>query len=306
MPALCRFAVASLLLFSTAALDAGEQTVRLEMHEDTLTVTIDGAEFATYHFGDELPKPFFADVRAPGGTVVTRTLNDPVDKDHPHHKGIWVAVDEVNEVDFWAEKGKIDNASVKPLVAEGNPAKLQVVNHWLSEDEKPMVTETTIISIYPNRVMAYDITFTAVDRPAEFLDTKEGLFAVRLRKPLTARDGSGTIVGANGETGEKALWGKPNEWIDYYGEAEGRTVGVALFDHPDNLRPSRYHVRGYGLFAISPFGDKAYSGGEEEAKPVHLEVGEKLRLRYGVYIHAGDTHSANVAAVYRDYTDKAK
>ena len=46
------------------------------------------------------------------------------------------------------------------------------------------------------------------------------------------------------------------EWIDYYGpDASGRTVGIAMFDHPNNLRfPVHWHARTYGLLAANRFG----------------------------------------------------
>jgi len=291
------------LLLTAETVVAGEPTVKLTKQADTVNVSVGGEAFAVYNFGKQLPKPFFSPVRGPGGTILSRGLKDPDDKDHQHHKGIWVAVDEVNGVRFWAEDGKIENASVKLLVADGNPAKMQVVNRWLDEADKPVVTETTVISIFANRVLAYDITFSAGKNQVTFDDTKEGLFGFRMVRSMREEEG-GQIVNADGLKGTKACWGKMSHWVDYYGQVEGKTFGLTIFDHPQNFRRSRYHVRAYGLFSVSPFGQKAYA--KLPSKPLVLAPGKSVRLRYGMYVHAGDTATARVAETYQHYVKAAK
>ena len=52
----------------------------------------------------------------------------------------------MNGIKFWAERGKIENVSVDPIVAKGNPAQFKVVNHWLGKDGQPILNETTTIT----------------------------------------------------------------------------------------------------------------------------------------------------------------
>lgn len=292
---------AAMLLAASVATAA--DTVKLDAQADQLSIGIGGEEFAVYRFAGDQPKPYFWPVRGPEGTVITRPLENPVD--HPHHKGVWLSIDEVNELKFWAEKAKIKNVSVKPLEKEGNPARFEVVNHWQGEDGKPVVIEKTIVSVYPNRLIAVDITFTAGEKQVTFADTKEGLFGIRVVDSMREKEG-GTVVSADGKQGTKEAWGQTSAWVDYYGKVDGKTVGVALFDHPFNFRKSRYHVRDYGLFSINPFGDKSYTRGEFPEDPLVLEPGESVRLRYGLYVHAGDTGEGHVKEAYQGYLESTK
>jgi hypothetical protein len=300
----CLLGLLSAAICGRAFAEANTVTFQPDEKNQNITVKIGDEVFTVFNLSKEWPKPFASPVHGPGGTIVTRPIVKPGDKeDHPWHKGIWVAVDEVNDNKHWAERSKIENASVEMMKTEGNPAQIVLTNNWLDTEAKPVVKETTKISIFPNRLMVYDITFKALENPVTFGDTKEGLFGIRLIDSLRETD-TGKAINSDGVKGTKEAWGQTADWVDYYGEAEGKTLGVALFDHPDNFRPSRYHVRHYGLFTVSPFGEEAYA--KKGAKPLTLEPGKTLRLRYGLYIHAGDTASAKVAEVFQDFVKFAK
>ena len=48
-------------------------------------------------------------------------------------------------------------------------------------------------------------------------------------------------------------WGKRADWCDYFSEHDGKVYGVAIFDHPQNLRhPTWWLARDYGLFGANP------------------------------------------------------
>ena len=78
-------------------------------------------------------------------------------------------------------------------------------------------------------------------------------------------------------------------------------------DHPSNFRPSRYHVRDYGLFSMSPFGEGAYQNDAAKSKPVILDANTpRLRFRYGLYIHGGNATEGNVTAAYDQFLRAAE
>jgi methane monooxygenase PmoA-like len=283
--------------------DAQAQKVTLKEKDGGLAVMIGSEPFTFLHTGPEWAKPYLAPVQAAGGAMITRAIGDTEDKDHPHHKGIWFSVDEVNDVKFWAEAGKIVNVKVEAV--EGDPAQIKLKNHWLGKDELPIVIETTTISIFPSRLVIYDATFTAAVDKVTFADTKEGLFGIRVATTMREKVG-GIVVNAEGKKGTKECWGQPSKWVDYTGPVDGKDYGVTIMDHPSNFRPSRYHVRDYGLFSVSPFGEGAYQNDSSKAQPVTLESGKSLRLRYGLYVHSGNAEAGKVSDAYQQFLNATK
>ena len=284
-------------------------TVKLVRGSDTIAVTINGEEFATYQFAKSLPKPFFSPVKVAGTQVSRPIVGEDYKGDHPHHKGIWVSVDEVNEIKFWAEKGQIENRGLKLLVAEGNPAVMLTENHWLDDKGQAVLIETTTIGIHANRLLTYDIRLRMANSDVHFRDTKEGLLGFRIAESMREDKGSGVITNADGKNGSKECWGQRSAWVDYVGPVDGKSFGVTIFDHPKNFRPSRYHVRNYGLFSVSPFGEAAYTNNQEKLVDDVFPKGSELRMRYGIFFHTGDAASAKLPGVNAQFlkaSDDAK
>jgi hypothetical protein len=135
--------------------------------------------------------------------------------------------------------------------------------------------------------------------------------AVRLAEWLTMAHknkagpigGTGHIVTAKGDRDLQA-WGKRADWADYHAEHGGQTYGVAIFDHPDNLRhPTWWMARDYGLFGANPFGQHDYENLRDQPHlgDYTIPAGGSLTLRYRFYFHLGDEQAADVAGNYADY-----
>ena len=277
--------------------------VELSKRDGAVDVKIGGELFTTLNFGPDLPKPYFYPVLGPSGKPITRKIPVETGEDHPHQKSLWIAIDEVNEVDFWAEKGKIVNRSVELVAPKGDPAVLRAKNEWQDANGKAVVTETTTVRIGSNRLMAFEIVFAAGESPVTFGDTKEGLFGVRVHPELREDKGTGKIRNAEGLETDKNCWSKESPWVDYSGKVEGAAQGIAIFDHPGNFRRSRWHVRAYGLFSVNPFGGKAYTGDPANNGTFKLDAGKSFTLRYAAYVHEGDAVQGKVAATYKKYVE---
>ena len=293
--------VFSVIVFTAGrvATALAEDAVTIESQPETLVVKIRGTEFTVFHHGDSLRKPYFWPVKAQDGTIITRPI-DPNEKDHPHHKGIWFSVDEVNDIKFWAERGKIATREIKS--ASGNPGQIHLRNEWLGHNGQPALIERTTISIHPNRLITYDVTLSApVNQLVRFDDTKEGLFGIRIAQSMREKEG-GMVFNSDGKKTTQECWGRPAKWVDYTGNVDGKSYGVTIMDHPGNFRPSRYHVRDYGLFSISPFGEGAYQNDKEKAKPVILDdVTPSLRIRYALYVHDGPADAGKLTETYSQF-----
>ena len=80
-------------------------------------------------------------------------------------------------------------------------------------------------------------------------------------------------------------------------------MGITLMDYPDNHGfPAHWHVRSYGLFTANQWGIHDFTGDHSKRGDLTLEQGDALNFMFRIYLHEGDTDSANVAGKYLDYT----
>ncbi len=125
--------------------------------------------------------------------------------------------------------------------------------------------------------------------------TNHSLFSGRMDPDLAVING-GTMVNAEGETGEKDTFGKRSPWMDYNGKRMGKTEGMAIIQHPSNeWFPAPWFTRDYGFFSPTPM------YWPENEKNIVLKKGETIQLRYRVLIHAGDHKEAKIAEHFEKY-----
>jgi hypothetical protein len=110
------------------------------------------------------------------------------------------------------------------------------------------------------------------------------------------------MTNSAGAEGEKEIWGKRADWVNYDGSIGGEDLGVAVFDSPRSFRhPTYWHARGYGLLSANPFGLRDFSKDPNQDGSWTIPQGKSLVFRYRVMVHHGDYRAANVAQVYREY-----
>lgn len=285
--------------------------VAFKEEPNQLLITIGGKPFATYVYRDSnIPRPYFAHVRASCGKQVTRN-HPPIEGKDPtdhatYHPGIWLTFGDISGKDYWRLKAKtVHDAFVEP--PKGGPGRgtFTVRNSYLSAGGDGVVCMETCRYTILVRPFGYllicDSTFTSDDGDFYFGDQEEFGLGIRVATLISARKG-GHITDSQGRRDEKQVWGKQADWCDYSGVIDGKHVGITIMPHPSNFRRCWYHARNYGLLVANPFGRKSMTGGEKSK--VVVRKGEKFRLRYGVLIYsvpAGAKVDAQKA--YRDYLE---
>ena len=312
--------VCVLLTFGAKDSGAAEKGggVRIAEQPDRLRVEINGAPFTEYFFKD-VPRPFCYPLHGPGGLPLTRNwpMKDTPgeEHDHKHHRSLWFTHGEVNGHDFWSEDrdfGKIVHEGFTE-VSSGNEGVIASRNKWVAQDGAVVCTDEETWRFYQRpaneRLFDFEITIHASNGPLTFGDTKEGSMALRLAETMRLKPNkenagkpTGHIVNSEGVRDE-ATWGKRAAWCDYYGPVEGKTVGIAIFDHPQNPRhPTWWHVRDYGLFAANPFGRHDFEKlPDKTAGNLVVPAGQSITFRYRFYAHEGDEKQSKVAEHYADY-----
>jgi hypothetical protein len=278
-----------------------------------------------YHTDEKHAKPYFYPLQPLPDKGVTRSW--PIEeggdekKDHIHHRSLWFCHGDVipegmefvrssdkrvRGVDFWSESKNHGKIVVVDTKVDGN--RLITRNEWREPGGKKVLDETRMLTLLPIQKNAYllifDIDLHAVDYPITFGDTKEGSLGVRVRKTiaLDTSNKKGEMINDKGDRGELTTWGRIANWVDYSGPLgpDAPVGGVTLMADPKNPIDTAWHARAYGLLAANPFGRAgSFPGRKGNTSLVKIPKGEHLKLRYGVYIHAGDVKTGGVAEAFK-------
>ncbi|HEX4170773.1 MAG TPA: PmoA family protein [Bryobacteraceae bacterium] len=301
-------------------------SVTLERSQNQIGVLVDGKPFTTYYYGPETAKPYLMPLRTASALVITRGF--PVVNDvsagnpkgpsfEPHQRPLYFGHGDFDGLDFWQEPvfdkyytdhghqayGHLRLKSVEQVEAKGERATIRARFTLNDQNNRVIGEETQLFTFHGDahtRTVDCEFILYATDGPLDIGDTKEGTFAIRLAPELSAPHDH--MLNANGAAGEKAIWGKPSDWVDYSGTISGKPVGVAIFDSPKSFRhPTTWHARAYGLFAANPFGLREFSKDPNKDGSWTIPEGKSLMFRYRVLIHDGEFGASQISEAYRQY-----
>jgi len=216
--------------------------------------------------------------------------------DHPHHRGLFLAWHSISarearqKADFWGwgawaptEGRLIKNSSVKLLQADSQHARLRVANDWLVGNVKMIDEILFVVARQEDSAYVIDLNFHLTPAMDVTLDkTAFGGLCAKGRK-----DGIGSYFSPGGlvklpephHLKPESDW-PAADWYDYTIKLNsGKTVGVAVLDHPANP-PTAWH----NLGPIAMVNPCIVAPGA-----VAIKKGQTLNLRYRIVAHDGPT-----------------
>ena len=307
-------------------LPASGASVTLTRSSNQIAVSIDGEPFTTYYYGPVTAKPYLMPLRTASGAVVTRgfpVVNDVSSGNpkgssfEPHQRPLYFGHGDIDGLDFWQEPvfdkyytdhghqayGHMVLKAIEQAVASGDSASIRA-RFILNSPNNRVIGEETQSFVFRGdahtRTIDCEFVLYATNGPLDIGDTKEGTFAIRLAPELSAPNAH--MLNSHGAVGEKAIWGKPADWVSYSGTVAGKPVTVAVFDSPKSFRhPTTWHARAYGLFAANPFGLREFTNDPDKDGSWTLPEGKSLTFRYRVLIHEGEFGASQISEAYRQY-----
>jgi hypothetical protein len=217
------------------------------------------------------------------------------------HPGIWLGFGDINQEDFWRNKGRIEHVrfSTEPVVRNG-------VLHFAEESRLLRASGKKLAELHSDYqlrrrrggfLLTWDAELRASEEDLVFGDQEEMGLGARLSTSLTEKSG-GQIISSDGLKSAAETWGKQAAWCDYSGKIGTQVVGITIFPSPQNAYPCWWHNRDYGVFVANPFGKLA---GHVDGK-VTVKKGESLKLKFHVVFHEGPA-MPDLAAIAKELAE---
>jgi hypothetical protein len=279
----------------------------LPLPDSQISFQRDGVEIARLYSKADQKRPFIYPIIGPSGRSLTRMGHPRDAESHSHHHSVWLAHQSINGVNFWEDRGAGCIVQTRLLRFEdgADTAFVETENAWVGADGKALMREKRRTSVQalvaPGEwLLSIDSQFEPPSHTGPAVEIGQsgfGFIGVRMAKSIGVNDGGGTSRNSEGGVDEAGCFRKPARWIDYSGPiTASASDGITLLDHPQNLgHPVSFHVR-----------DDGWMGAPVTLAAAHtIEPGESLRLRYGLYVHAGVPAPAQIEALWQRFAATA-
>lgn len=316
MRALCPllFAVVATL----AATGVTQAASSFAWKQDRSSVGLCGAEGRVvwqFNYADTQRMPYFHPIALPDSPSLS-WLTPP---DHPWHYALWFAWKFLNGKNYWdfdpqtgKEEGVVRWSNVRVTTNTDHSARLELdLVYHPAESPQPVLKEKRAVAVSAPAAdgsfhFDWTMTFTATDAKVQFERTPipgqpegvawGGYAGLTFRFARELKDWK--AVNAEGVRDMEAH-GKKSVGCDFSGVVDGKEVGLAMLDHPQNRNaPSSWYL---GMDPKVPFGCLI-------AAPIFhqgfaLDAGKSFTLRYRVVVHPARWDAARLKAEARQYAD---
>lgn len=279
--------------------------------DDAIELRVGGKPVLRYHkstrTGPEGTPAFYArsghihPVFNPAGEAVTSEFP----ADHLHQHALFFAWTrckfEGEKVEFWNQKLELGGVRHDEVISTTNgPVFSQFVVGIVWENQKtkkPILNETWTVRAYNTGgdFFLFDIESSqacATKSPLTIEKYHYGGMAIRGHDQW-ALNADGFLTN-EGKTRENGNHSRPN-WVDIFGEIDGKPSGVAILAHPSNFRfPQwvRLHPK-MPYFCFSPMVEE----------PFQIEPKEPYVSRYRYLVHMGNPDPKRIDEHWRTYAE---
>jgi hypothetical protein len=306
-----RYIVMALFLLGLAA---AAMPTEMKFIEDktkgTLTIRDGGTDVLTYRFGDQLaegldPKHTRSGYIHPLFSLDGQALTDDFPKDHLHHHGVFwtwpVVIARGQKTSSWETVSPpLRQHFVRWLKREqdSGAAVLGVENAWKLDERETVAKETVMLRAHPvessGRAIDLELEIEAVGGPLELRgtpDQNKGYGGLCFRgAPLF----TGAVMTTDKGVLKEDVTNTPFRWADL----STSELGVAIFVLPGHPGfPTGWLIRNSYAGVLNP----SWPG----LKPVVLQPGQFVRLRYRIFVHRGDAAAVGVRQAYERYISQA-
>lgn len=290
--------------------------VQVEQDDRSVRISVGNRPVLVYHTATVEPPPGSPDYYRRSGHIHPlyspegQELSDGFPVGHTHQHGVfltWVNTTFRGDfTDFWnqqSETGTVRHVAVLDTVSGPVFARLQVQLEHVSLRHGPVLEEERTITVYHRRDrFLIDIAseqWTATIDSLLINEYHYGGMAFRGSAQWNAVDSLAyrhdmQVLTSEGNRRAAANHTRPR-WTAAYGPVDGKTAGVALFDHPANFRfpqPVRVHPE-MPYFVYAPMVAGAFS----------IRPGDRYRSRYRFLVYQGTPDTKPIDAQWRSFAE---
>lgn len=291
---------------------------RWQKTDSALSLMENGEVLWQLNFNKKEDKPYFHPLRINGENI---TLERPAD--HPWHRGLWFSWKFINEVNYWEEDREKGYAEGRSRIEKVDidchndfSVTVKINIEYAPEGKDKVLSEIRNFFISPpdtlgNYHIDWVMNFTAGDSEVVFDRTPPlkhggeiwgGYGGLSFRAAENMRDHR--YKASTGWEKEQDFTGEAEDagWMDLSAVLNKNLKlkgGITIFDHPQNSRhPSPWYVwfeeEKHAFFTPAILFNE----------PIRLKPGERMHLKYRVYVHSGIVGSKKLNELFEDFQEK--